>query len=171
MNKEIRQRLKWIQYYESCGNAGLTCRRFGISRSTLRKWLRRYEEEGLEDLSSRSHRPLNSPNAKIGSAETNLIIDLRISRNLGARRVQSELKRLNNLSLSLATIHKVLKQNQVKPLRRVRRKPDYIRYERPIPGDRYNRDRSHGAHHGKTPMEKYFELSDQTPFSDEVSKN
>jgi len=33
----------------------------------------------------------------------------------------------------------------------------------------YNWDRPHSAHNGKTPMDKYFTLSDETPFSDEIS--
>lgn len=48
MNREIRQRLKWIKLYEETKNAGLVCRRCGISRPTLRKWLSRYKEQGLE---------------------------------------------------------------------------------------------------------------------------
>ena len=32
----------------------------------------------------------------------------------------------------------------------------------------YNWDRPHGALHGKSPMERFFELSDQTPSSNEV---
>lgn len=32
----------------------------------------------------------------------------------------------------------------------------------------YNWIRPHSAHKGRTPMEKYFQLSDETPFSDEV---
>jgi transposase InsO family protein len=32
----------------------------------------------------------------------------------------------------------------------------------------YNWDRPHSAHNGKSPMEKYFELCDKTPFSDEI---
>ncbi|MBB1277363.1 IS481 family transposase, partial [Pseudoalteromonas sp. SR43-3] len=34
MNKEIKQRLKWIELYEKTNNAGLVCRRCGISRPT-----------------------------------------------------------------------------------------------------------------------------------------
>jgi len=34
----------------------------------------------------------------------------------------------------------------------------------------YNWDRPHSAHCGKSPMERYFELSEETPFSDEVSE-
>lgn len=32
----------------------------------------------------------------------------------------------------------------------------------------YNRERPHSAHKGKTPMERYFELTEQTPYSDAV---
>ena len=32
----------------------------------------------------------------------------------------------------------------------------------------YNWHRPHGAHKGKTPIEKYFTLSDKTPFWEEV---
>lgn len=32
----------------------------------------------------------------------------------------------------------------------------------------YNWERPHSAHNGKKPIERYFEVSEQTPFSDEV---
>jgi len=35
----------------------------------------------------------------------------------------------------------------------------------------YNWFRPHGAHNGRTPMDKYSELSEKTPFWDEVHKN
>jgi hypothetical protein len=35
----------------------------------------------------------------------------------------------------------------------------------------YNWDRPHSAHNGKSPMEKYFELANETPYSDEVIRN
>ena len=39
-----RQRLGWIMAYRALGDAGAVCRRFGVSRPTLRMWLRRYEQ-------------------------------------------------------------------------------------------------------------------------------
>lgn len=141
MNKEIRQRLQWVQLYEETGDAGLVCRRCGISRPTLRKWSRRYNESGLEGLSSQSRRPHNSPAAKVGPDEESLILGLRNKRNLGARRIQNELFREHQLSLSLATIHKVLTKHNVKPIKRPKKKKsDFVRYERPIPGERIQMD-------------------------------
>lgn len=39
---DARTKLGWVRLYEEVGNAGVVCRRCGISRSTLRKWWRRY---------------------------------------------------------------------------------------------------------------------------------
>ena len=140
MNREIQQRLQWVRLYEKFGDAGLVCRRCGISRPTLRKWWRRYQEHGVDGLARRSRWPHSSPNIKAGQHEEQLILDLRNDRNLGARRIQSELRRLHAISLSLATIHKVLQRNHVKPIKKYRKKQDYVRYERPVPGDRVQMD-------------------------------
>lgn len=140
MNKEIKQRLTWIKLYEETQNAGLVCRRCGISRPTLRKWLKRYEESGLEGLKDVSKRPHSSPNTKISDEVESWILNLRKKRKLGARRIQNELLREHNFQLSLASIHKVLTKNEVKPLVFQRKKKDFIRYQRPTPGDRVQMD-------------------------------
>ena len=140
MDREIQQRLHWVELYSQCKDAGLVCRRCGISRPTLRKWWRRYQEAGLAGLQSLSQRPHHLPATKVGEVEEALILDLRRLRNLGARRIQSELLRQNNLSLGLATIHKILQRNHVAPIVRYRRKKDYIRYEKSTPGDRVQMD-------------------------------
>ena len=90
MDREIQQRLQWVRLYEETGNAGLVCRRCGISRPTLRKWWKRYQQDGKEALVNRSRRPHRSPNTKVGKHEERLILTLRKTRNLGARRIQSE---------------------------------------------------------------------------------
>lgn len=91
-------------------------------------------------LESHSRRPKRSPATKTGPNEVAMILELRTLRNLGARRIQSELKRLRSLSLAIATIHKILCRYQVKPVVKFRRKADFIRYERPVPGDRVQID-------------------------------
>lgn len=60
-----RTRLKWIQLYQETKNAGIVCRRCGISRPTLRLWLRRYETGGVAALSELSRKPHNSPGTKV----------------------------------------------------------------------------------------------------------
>src|SRR6478672_12937727 len=91
MKGEARQRLRWIRMYEASGDAGLVCRRCGISRPTLRKWLRRYEAHGIDGLVAQSRRPHRSPNQKVKEGDRQVILQLR-SLAQGARRIQSELR-------------------------------------------------------------------------------
>ena len=140
MNRQIKARLTWVKLYKETSDHGYVCRKCGISRPTLRKWVQRYEKSGLDGLSDLSRKPQNSPTKKITQQITKWIADLRTTRNLGARRIQSELMRLYECKLSLATIHKVLKQLNVKPIKKLKRKKKFKRYSRPIPGDRVQMD-------------------------------
>lgn len=84
--------------------------------------------QGIAGLESHKRRPKHSPSTKTGAGEVALILELRSQRNLGARRIQSELKQLHSISLAMVTIHKVLCKNQVKPVVKFRCKADFIRY-------------------------------------------
>lgn len=140
MDRDVAARLKWVRLYEKLGDAGLVCRRCGISRPTLRKWVKRYSEKGIDGLQSMSRRPHSPPARKITKEIEDWTLDLRSSRNLGAQRIQNELARLHASRLSLATIYKVLKANQAKPSGKSRRGRKPKRYSRPIPGDRVQMD-------------------------------
>lgn len=141
VDKETNTRLGWINLFLKINDAGVVCRRCGISRPTLRKGLRRYESGGIEGLKSQSKRPIRSPGRKVFEQQEQWILSLRRTRHLGARRIQCELKRLHNCLLSLETIHKVLERFQ-ESLLKYKRKPrkGRHRYNRPIPGDRVQMD-------------------------------
>lgn len=74
----MEARKRWVQLYLETKDAGLVCRRCGISRPTLRKWARRFSEAGLAGLESRSRRPLNSPRRKITAAHEAHVLGLRV---------------------------------------------------------------------------------------------
>ena len=135
------RRRSWILAYDTLGDAGAVCRRFGISRPTLRKWLRRYKQEGEAGLRARSCRPHHSRAPKVGEIQEALIVNLRRERRLGVKRIRNELKRLHEVGLSAATVHKVLARHALNVLpfrKRGRHKPK--RYNRPVPGDRVQMD-------------------------------
>lgn len=138
----VRARLAWVRLYERTQDAGLVCRRCGISRPTLRKWWRRYLASGEAGLASRSRRPRFSPAAKVTADVRHAILELRAQRRLGPKALQAELLRQQHLHLSTATIWKVLSDHDAPPLRRAWRKPGshVRRYERPIPGERVQMD-------------------------------
>jgi hypothetical protein len=102
--------------------------------------MRWYEESGLAGLAGKSRRPRNSPYRKIFNEQEQQILLLRHNSNLGARCIQNELKRQFQLYLSLATIHKILVKNKVKPLRRPKREKRARRYSKTIPGERVQVD-------------------------------
>jgi len=139
MDTEIRQRLKWVQMYAECHDAGLVCRPCGVSRPTLRKWVKRYEQQGIEGLRSLSRKPKTNPNAKLSDRDKAAILSLR-GEGFGARRIQNELRLYHDISFSLSTIHWVLTAAATPLLVRLRRKAAVKRYSRPMPGDRVQMD-------------------------------
>lgn len=80
------------------------------------------------------------PAQNVGSEERSLILKRRKQRNLGARRMQSELQREHQMSLSMDTIHKVLTNASAKSLIRPPRKTECIRYAKAIPDERVQMD-------------------------------
>lgn len=60
LSKAAKQRLKWMEFYESHGrNARLTCRHFGLSPDVFYRWKRRYQPGHLASLEdqTQSRRP------------------------------------------------------------------------------------------------------------------
>ena len=140
MNHKVQLCLNWIKLYQQLAHAGKVCEHYGISRFTLRKWHKRYELLGEEGLYDEKCTPKNFPLQKRNETDENLIINLR-KRNLGARRIQSELKRLHNISFSTATIHKVLKKHTVAPLNIKRHYRKQVKsYSCKVPGERVQMD-------------------------------
>jgi hypothetical protein len=125
---EIRRRRIWVQLYAKTKDAGLVCRRCGISRPTLRLWWKRFLAK------------LHSARRILDRERIDLILGLRDERKLGPKRIQAELLRHHDTRLPTATIWKVLRAHERAPLVR-RRPPDNPqRYSRPLPGDRVQVD-------------------------------
>ena len=116
MNQEIKKRLLWVKLFEEARKAGIVCRRCGISRPTLRKWVQRYRKSGLEGLTNQNRRPLRSPQKKIFSQQEQWILDFRKHMNWGTPCIQNELRRIYGFNLSLASIHEILTKMELNPL-------------------------------------------------------
>lgn len=141
MLSDFEFRMKWIELYYRLGHAGKVCQHYGISRFTLRKWLKRYHKLGKDGLLNFSRKPKTSPFQKRTEECEQLTLNLRKERNLGARRLQSELNRLYGISFSVSTIHKVLKKYEVLPLHHKRHYRKKVRrYSCKIPGERIQMD-------------------------------
>ena len=108
----------------------------GISRPTVDKWLRRYQEEGWAGLQDRSCRPHATPTRTPPEVEQ-AILAAREQLRRGPVFLAGE------LGLCPSTIGRVLARHQVPPLsaidpitgQPVRRRHSGRRYEHPQPGD------------------------------------
>jgi transposase len=100
-----------MMMYEETRSAQAVCGKFGISRKTFYKWLKRYKETGgdsgsLTDRSRRPHRfPRATPESKI-----EILKMAKAQTGYGQRRLRAYLEQKYNISLSERTIWKILKR-------------------------------------------------------------
>lgn len=109
----LDERLKFIAaYLENTESVAALCRRFGVSRETAHKFLRRYAAEGLDGLHDRSRAPQVHPNA-VTEAVRALLVDARRSHaTWGPRKLRAYLaRRYPGLTLpASSTISRVLQR-------------------------------------------------------------
>ena len=86
MDAEMQRRLRWVELFFKIKNYGVVCLRCGMSRPTLRKWVRQFQENGMDGLRAASKRPKSSPAAKVADKHREWIRELR-KRGLGSRRI------------------------------------------------------------------------------------
>lgn len=91
-------------------------------------------------MHSHSRRPHHLAPSKRTPELLERIGQLRRERNLGAKGIQNELRRLYAIRLSSSTIHHALNNIKLKPLRRPKRPRKPKRYSRPVAGDRVQID-------------------------------
>jgi transposase InsO family protein len=128
---------------EVTGNVSMTCRYFGITRQAFYKWLRRYEELGLEGLRDRSRKPHVIPHATKPEV-VGKIVYLRRNYHFGPHKISMYLKRYHEIEVSPSGVWRILKRLDMSRLpasQRYRRHVDrWKRYEKPLPGHRVQID-------------------------------
>src|SRR5262245_41225549 len=99
----------------------------GLSRTSARRWLRRFEAEGDAGLLDHSSRPARMPRRTPTRLETR-VIALRRNR-LVAVAIARE------LGLARSTVGAILRRHGLGRLRALDPKPEIVRYERRAPGE------------------------------------
>jgi transposase InsO family protein len=144
LNRHAAHRLAIIRHaQELTGNVSKTCRYYGISRQVYYKWLRRYEEGGLDALRDRSSKPHVSPRATRVEV-VGKVIYLRQTYHFGPHKIAMYLKRYHDIELSPSGIWRILHRLDMSRLpssQRYRRQRErWKRYEKPEPGHRVQVD-------------------------------
>lgn len=111
-------------------------RRFGVSRRVLYKWIRRFEEEGVDGLADRSRRPRRSPRRTAAEVERIVVAYRRRKPTRGARKIKAIVERDGGVELpSERTITRILhRHGMIDPLESAKHTP-WRRFERPEPND------------------------------------
>ncbi len=79
LSSGARERLEWIIFYQTVGkeNVSYTANYFGITRKTLHKWLKRYDESNLRTLEEKSRAPSKRRTWEVTLKEEEQVITLR----------------------------------------------------------------------------------------------
>ena len=86
------------------------CRKYGVSRVTGYKWVKRFEESGsILGISEKSRRPWHSPN-RVSETIKNKVLKLRSPDGWGARKISHILNR-EGVVVSTGTVHRILQRN------------------------------------------------------------
>jgi transposase InsO family protein len=125
---------------ESC-NFSLLCRRFGVSRKTGYKWLKRSMDQddgrGLED---RSRRPNNSPGRTDAEIEQKVLKVRREHPAWGGRKIRKRLQVLGVNAPSASTITRILQRHQQIDEEESAKHRPFVRFEREAPNDLWQVD-------------------------------
>jgi transposase InsO family protein len=113
------------------------CRRYGVSRKTGYKWIRRYKAEGLDGIRERSSRPHSCPH-KIGSDwEGRILLERAKHPRWGPKKIRELLRRkgYGGRVPAASTIGDVLRKAGLVSKRRKRRRVTY--YSGPLTEAKY----------------------------------
>ena len=107
----MEQRLRFlIEARKEKVNLSELSRRYGVSRQTGYKWLKRYEAAGtIAGLQERSRRPHHSPRQTSAAAEQR-VLAVRDEKGWGAEKIRYVVAK-EGVALPASTIHRILKRN------------------------------------------------------------
>jgi transposase InsO family protein len=137
----ISLRKEFVEFARNGGNISLLCERFGISRETGYKWIRRYTASGESALIDQSRRPVNSPGRVCDSTE-NAVLKIRGEHPVwGGRKIRRRLQNLGYGDVPAAsTITAILKRHGLIDESESQKHLPFQRFERQNPNDLWQMD-------------------------------
>lgn len=112
LNKEAARR-QVVNSYLASGNISQVARLWHTSRNLVRKWVKRFEENGEEGLKDESKRPHSSPR-KVSNEVEQKVLEARKKTGYGRKRLAWYLAREEGIILSANTIRHILSRNGFK---------------------------------------------------------
>lgn len=112
LTRRAKQRLMVIDWYQSHGqNKSLTSRHFAIGRNTLKRWLKRFKQQGLVGLNDKSRRPKRVRQSIATWQIIELVVETRKENPTWSKcKIQAYLRTEKKLKVSASTIGRILKR-------------------------------------------------------------
>jgi len=139
----MEQREEFVRLADLPGaNMSELCKRFGISRDTGHRLLKRHAAEGREGLMDRSRRPHGSPTRTPASTEAEILRIRSESNNAwGARKIARVMERNSFADVpALSTITEVLRRHGKLEERASKHRGAFVRFEREAPNELWQMD-------------------------------
>jgi transposase len=136
--RDIKRKKSVLEYAEKVKNVALTCRYFGISRTTFYEWKRAYSKHGDQGLINKLPGAKNGthPNRTPEHIEQ-IIVHLRKTYHFGPIMITWHLSRFHGITITQGGVYQVLKRNGLNrrpSSRQKKNRSEYVRYEKRMPG-------------------------------------
>lgn len=114
LTPKAKHKLKIIDWHRLHGNnKSLTARHFGLTRYTVRQWLKRFNQYGVMGLNDLSHKPKNLRKPTTCSNIVNRIVELRKQYPAWSKYKIGSILRKEDLFVSDSTVGRVLKRKDL----------------------------------------------------------
>jgi transposase-like protein len=109
------QRLKWFAYaLEHDENISLTCRHFGIARSTFLRWAERFDAHDIATLEEQSRRPHTVRTPDTDARVIDLVRALRTQHtNMSKETITQILREQHGVDLSVSTVGRIITRHKM----------------------------------------------------------
>ena len=104
--RDIRRKLRLLEYAHKIGDVSKACRYFGVGRATFYRWRNAYSEAGEAGLVNGRSVPHNHPQ-KTSPEITEKILHLRQTYHLGPMRIGWYLELYHGIRVSDAVLSKI----------------------------------------------------------------
>src|SRR5262249_28115846 len=134
-------RKEFVEFAKNEGNVSRLCLRFGISRQTGYKWIRRYRLTGESGLVDQSRRPIRCPGRVPDTIEQAVIKVRSQHQSWGGRKIRRRLANIGYSAVPAAsTITSILRRNGLIDEFESAKHGSFQRFERKYPNDLWQID-------------------------------
>jgi DNA-binding MarR family transcriptional regulator len=116
LSDKAQLKLEWIIFYHAVGkeHTNDTTAHFGITRKTLHKWLKRFDEKNLSSLEEKSRKPANTRKREISMLQEERVKKLRNKhKRWGKMKLQRRYLKVYGEYISSWKIQRVIEDNNL----------------------------------------------------------